>query len=111
MQISKAKFLLAARITSILFICFISLFALDIFDLNLGVWGTIVGLFMHLLPSIVLGILIFFSWKSPQVGFCGFLSLAVIFTFFFRTYTFMGSFVAISLPTIILAALFYLAKE
>lgn len=111
MQINKTKFLLAARIISILFICFISLFALDIFDMQLGIGGTILGIFMHLIPSIILGVLVYFSWKKPQIGFYGFSALALIFTLYFRTYAFWGSFLAISLPLIILAGLYYLAKE
>lgn len=51
------------RILSILFIVFISMFALDIFEMNLGFFGTIVGLFMHLLPSIFLTIILIVGWK------------------------------------------------
>ena len=111
MQINKRKCLLAARIISILFICFISLFALDIFDMQLGLVGTILGVFMHLIPSIIMGVLVYFSWKNPKIGFYGFGILALVFTLYFRTYTFWGSFLTISLPTIILAGLYYLAKE
>jgi hypothetical protein len=56
------------RVLGILFILFVSLFALDIFDMNLGLWGTIVGLFMHLLPSITLTIALVLAWKYEWVG-------------------------------------------
>lgn len=58
----------APRILSIVFILFISLFALDIFEMNLGFWGTIVGLFMHLIPSIILAIVLLIAWKYEIVG-------------------------------------------
>ena len=58
----------APRILSILFILFISLFALDIFDMKLGLWGTIVGLFMHLIPSMILTVTLIISWKYEWVG-------------------------------------------
>lgn len=61
------------RILSILFIAFISMFALDIFEMRLGFWGTIVGLFMHLIPSFVLIILLLIAWKREWVGAAAFL--------------------------------------
>ncbi len=56
------------RVMSILFVLFLSMFALDIFDMNLGFWGTIVGLIMHLIPSIVLAIAIALAWKREWIG-------------------------------------------
>jgi len=61
------------RAFSITFIAFISIFALDIFDMNLGFWGTILGLFMHLLPSIFLLALLLASWrKNGWIAGCAF---------------------------------------
>ncbi len=56
------------RILSILFICFLALFSLDIFDGNYGFWGTIVGLFMHNIPSLILLTVLIISWKHEIVG-------------------------------------------
>jgi len=56
------------RVLGILFILFVSLFALDIFDMGLDFWGTIVGLFMHLLPSIVMTIVLVLGWRWEWVG-------------------------------------------
>jgi len=56
------------RIAGILFVLFISLFTLDIFDMQLGFWGTIVGLFMHLIPSILLAIAIVLAWRWEWIG-------------------------------------------
>jgi len=58
----------APRVLSILFILFISMFALDIFDMKLGFWGTIVGLFMHLMPIWIMIIALVISWKHEIVG-------------------------------------------
>ena len=58
----------APRIAGILFILFISLFALDIFSMQLGFWGTILGLFMHLNTSILLTIALVLAWKWEWVG-------------------------------------------
>lgn len=56
------------RILSILFILFLALFSLDIFDGNYGFWGTIQGLFMHNIPSLILAVVLIISWKYEIVG-------------------------------------------
>ena len=71
------------RIAGILFILFISLFALDIFDLQLGFWGTVVGLFMHLIPSILLTIAIVIAWKREWFGALLFIGWAIWYVSFF----------------------------
>ena len=57
-----------SRILAILFILFVSLFGLDIFEMELGFWDTIVGLFMHLLPSIAMAIALILAWRWEWVG-------------------------------------------
>jgi len=61
------------RIAGILFILFLSLFALDVFDMGLGFWGTLLALFMHLIPSIILTIALALAWKWEWVGALAFL--------------------------------------
>jgi hypothetical protein len=56
------------RILSIIFILFLMLFSLDIFDMKLGFWGTIFGLFMHNLPALFLLIILIIAWKHEIVG-------------------------------------------
>ncbi len=56
------------RVLAILFILFLAMFSLDIFEGNYGFWGTIVGLFMHNIPSLVLLIVLIISWKHELVG-------------------------------------------
>lgn len=56
------------RVAGILFVLFLSLFALDVFEMDLGFWGTIVGLFMHLIPSILLAIAIALAWRWEWIG-------------------------------------------
>lgn len=63
------------RVLAILFVLFISLFALDIFGMGYGFWGTIVGLFMHLIPSFIFVIFLLIFWKRPQI-------LGIVFLFF-----------------------------
>jgi hypothetical protein len=56
------------RILSILFILFLALMSLDIFGNNYTFWETIIGLFMHNLPSLILLVILIISWKHEIVG-------------------------------------------
>lgn len=63
------------RILSIFFILFLILFSLDIFDLDLNFWQTILGLLIHNIPAFILIIILIISWKKEVVG-------GIIFTLF-----------------------------
>jgi hypothetical protein len=56
------------RVLSILFLLFLALFSLDVFDTDLGFWGTVAGLFMHNIPALVLLAVLIVSWKHEIVG-------------------------------------------
>lgn len=58
----------APRILSILFILFLTLFSLDIFDGCSGFFDCFLGLFMHNISSIVLIVLLIVAWKHEWVG-------------------------------------------
>jgi hypothetical protein len=96
------------RILSILFILFISMFALDIFEGDYGFWGTIIGLFMHLIPSFIMIILLVIAWKWEKIGGWAFVILAVLFTLHFRAYNSISSFMLISFPVLLIGILFIL---
>ncbi|MDD4877471.1 MAG: hypothetical protein PHO02_00360 [Candidatus Nanoarchaeia archaeon] len=61
------------RILSIIFLLFLALMSLDIFDGNYGFWGTILGLFMHNIPAFILLIILLISWNHEIVGGIGFI--------------------------------------
>jgi hypothetical protein len=56
------------RIAGILFVLFLSLFALDVFEMNLGFWETVGALFIHLIPSILLAIALALAWRWEWIG-------------------------------------------
>jgi hypothetical protein len=58
----------APRIMSIIFVLFLALFSLDVFDMNLGFWETVLGLFMHNIPALFLLIVLLIAWKYEIVG-------------------------------------------
>lgn len=67
------------RIASIIFILFLAMFSLDIFDANYGLWGTIVGLFMHNIPVFILLIILLISWKHEIVGGVAFILAGILY--------------------------------
>lgn len=56
------------RILGIMFVLFLMLFSLDVFDLKLTFWQIIFGLFMHNIPALILLIVLIISWKHEIVG-------------------------------------------
>ena len=58
----------APRVLSILFLLFLAMFSLDIFDAGYDFWGTVLGLFMHNIPVLILLIVLIISWKYEIVG-------------------------------------------
>lgn len=58
----------APRALSILFIVFLSMFALDVFSEPLGFWRTALALAVHLVPSFVLIAALILAWRWEWVG-------------------------------------------
>lgn len=56
------------RILSILFVLFLSLFALDVFGEGYNFWQTALALLIHLIPSIVLVAALVLAWRWEWVG-------------------------------------------
>ena len=89
------------RILSILFILFISVFALDVF----GEPKWFLALLMHLIPSFILIILTIIAWKNEKLG--G--SIFIIIGFFLLISSRFESLI-ISIPAIVIGALFSVRK-
>lgn len=56
------------RILGVVFICFLTLFSLDVFGEDLNFWQSILAFFIHSIPSIILAIILIISWKREIVG-------------------------------------------
>jgi hypothetical protein len=56
------------RILGIMFILFLMMFSLDVFESGLTLWQIVVGLFMHNIPALLLLIVLIISWKHEIVG-------------------------------------------
>ena len=75
----KELLYLLPRTLGIIFIVFVSLFSLDIFDLGYGIWFTFGALMIHLIPSVILLVLLLIAWKKPRLGGWLYLASAVLF--------------------------------
>ncbi|MFC1622520.1 hypothetical protein ACFL1Y_00800 [Patescibacteria group bacterium] len=110
MKFSKTLFWLP-RILTILFIAFISLFALDVFWEDWPWYEKIIGFLMHLIPSFVLIGLLILSWKKEKLGGWLFILLGLIFTVFFKTYIEWQIFALISGPPLLVGILFLISSK
>lgn len=63
------------RILSIIFILFLMMFSLDIFDNGYGFWQIVIGLLMHNIPAFILIAILIISWKREIVGGIAFILL------------------------------------
>ena len=66
------------RILGVLGILFISAFALDVFGTGAPLSSVLVGLFMHLLPSIFLAVLLGIAWRFEIIGGVAFLLVSCV---------------------------------
>ncbi len=67
------------RVLTFLFVLFISLFALDVFDACNGLLQCVVALFMHLIPSFLIIIFLIIAWKHELFGAVAFFGLGLLY--------------------------------
>lgn len=61
------------RVFSIMLVLFLTIFSWDVFGEQLGVWQTVLGLFIHNIPALLLAVVVWISWKHEIVGGVGFI--------------------------------------
>lgn len=106
-EISKIVYW-APRILSIIFIIFLSLFALDVFNEYKG-WSIIPALFMHLIPSLVLLILTIIAWKHDLIGMAVFFLAAISYVLMVGFHHHWSWYAGISGPSAIIGVLFLIS--
>ena|SRR3989344_7649166 len=67
------------RILSMIFIVFLTLMSMDVFDLELNFWQTVLAFFIHSLPAIFLLIILIISWKHEIVGGVAFILAGLVY--------------------------------
>lgn len=99
------------RVLAVLFICFVSLFSLDVFSMEGTAIEKLVGFLMHSIPAILLIICLVLAWKKEKEGGIAFVILAVAFTLFFKTYQSWETFLLLSLPILLIGLIFLFRKK
>ena len=98
----------APRLAAIGIIFFISLFSLDVFEMDAPPLELLGGFLMHNIPSLAMLLLLVFAWKRPKVGFVAFMLVAVLFGLrFVRSIYSLGNLLMFVLPILLIAGLFY----
>ena len=67
------------KVLTIIFILFLAMLSADIFDSQLGFWGTVLGLFMHNIPVLFLIVTLILAWRKPIIGAVVFPLMAIIY--------------------------------
>ena len=97
----------APRLAAILIIFFVSLFSLDVFEME-GTPLELLGAFLiHSLPSIFLILMLVFAWRRPVVGFIAFLLSGLFFLRFVILGRDLAHFLLFSGPLLLISCLFF----
>jgi hypothetical protein len=98
----------APRIAAILLILFISLFSLDVFEMEASPLELLGGFLIHNIPSLAMVALLALAWKRPAVGFVAFLAAGVLFALLFvREAESLPNLLIFVFPILLIAGLFY----
>jgi hypothetical protein len=78
MPLTRTQYLIwTPRVLSILLICFISMFALDVFAEGRPWTAILAALLVHLIPAYVLILILILAWRRPWIGAAGYTVLAI----------------------------------
>jgi hypothetical protein len=97
----------APRVAAIMIIFFVSLFSLDVFEVEATLAELLLAFLIHNVPSIFLIIVLVFAWRQPVVGFLAFLLSGLFFLRFVVLGFSLGHFLLFSGPLLVISALFY----
>jgi hypothetical protein len=94
------------RVSCILVIAFTSLFALDVFGEGYDLLDTVVALFFHLLPQIIILIALLLAWKRPRIGGVLFILLSIASLVFYGKPIFSPAHLIMTAPILLIGILF-----
>lgn len=94
------------RILGVLYILFLSLFALDAFYGNNSLGYELLAFLEHMIPPFLLIILLVIAWRRPLMGGILFLLAGIVFTIGYATFQVASAFFCISCPLFIIGISF-----
>jgi len=98
------------KIILIIYILFISVFALDVFEENKPLNTIIIGFLIHLIPSFIIITLGIIASKNERIGGILFIVLGIIFSIFFKSNSLL-SFLLIPFPLFLIGSLLLLSSK
>ncbi|MFA5173496.1 MAG: hypothetical protein WC435_03835 [Candidatus Paceibacterota bacterium] len=102
------------RILSVLFVVFLSMFSLDVFNGSEQGWAIIPGLLMHLLIPFIMLLAAIAAWKWDLAGTVIFFGFAIYYVWMVGLDRHFSWYLSISGPAVVIAILFllnYLRKK
>jgi hypothetical protein len=97
-----------ARLLTIAFAIFISVFAMDVFNEGYGFWKTMLGLFMHLLPTLIILIVLLVAWRNAIIGGLIYILLGITYIVFTWGKSDWTAYALIPAPMILIGVLFFI---
>ena len=94
------------RILCIAFAAFLSIFALDVFEMNAGPWQITLALLMHLIPTALVLLVLAICWRHEWIGGGLFPALALLHLVSMWGRLHWQAYLGIELPLWLLGALF-----
>ena len=105
----RFRFIWIPRGLMILFILFLTMFSLDVFEMEGTLLAKLGGFVMHSIPSIALAAVLLVSWKKPLfMGIVAF-ALAAAYTVFVWTRGYPQWALGVALPLAVVGVLFILS--
>lgn len=101
-------FIWIPRILIMLFIAFVALFSLDVFEGEASIWYKLLGLLIHNVPALLLLLTLLLTWRRPLIGGIVFAVLMVLLTVLWQTYEAWETFLFFTVPMLVVAVLFLL---
>ena len=109
MSLSSARLLFwSARILTLAFAIFISLFALEAFNEVHGLWRIVLAFLINLVPALIVVVVLVAAWKWEWIGAVAFALVAAWYSLgmLHRHHLSWPIFLGISLPLLVIAGLF-----
>lgn len=86
-RISRKLLYWIPRSLGIAFAVFISVFAFDVFSMNVPFWRQLIGFAIHLIPTYLVIIVLVLAWKWEWVGAVVFIALGLAYDYLMITRT------------------------
>ncbi|MFO7660483.1 MAG: hypothetical protein R6V77_06190 [Candidatus Cloacimonadaceae bacterium] len=98
------------RILMMLLIAFVTLFSLDVFEMDTNIWNKLLGFLIHNIPSILLLLVLLFTWKKPLFAGIFYIVLAIALSVFWKTYEQLTTFLVFTVPMLVTGGLFIISQ-